>query len=121
MPVEFGVLLPTREAIMSGRPETAPPLAMAERAGAAGCDSEWIGGAGSGCGRRGPHPGAPGRAAAAFRGAASVTLALDPDPAAAEQRLHGFLETYYAAPAGAIMARQACYAGPIEGCVAGVR
>ena len=37
--------------------------------------------------------------------------------AAAEARLHTFLETYYAAPARAIMARQATYAGPIEGCV----
>jgi hypothetical protein len=45
-----------------------------------------------------------------------VTLALDPSRAAAEQRLHGFLETYYAAPARALLARQACYAGPIEGC-----
>ncbi len=60
---------------------------------------------------------AAGRAADAVTGAAYVTLALDPDRAAAEQRLHGFLETYYAAPARAILARQACYAGPIEGCV----
>jgi probable F420-dependent oxidoreductase len=43
MTVEFGVLLPTREAVMSGRPETAPLLAMAERAEAAGFDSVWIG------------------------------------------------------------------------------
>jgi alkanesulfonate monooxygenase SsuD/methylene tetrahydromethanopterin reductase-like flavin-dependent oxidoreductase (luciferase family) len=43
MSVEFGVLLPTREAVMSGRPETAPFLAMAERAEAAGFDSVWIG------------------------------------------------------------------------------
>ena len=43
MSVEFGVLLPTREAIMSGRPETGPLLAMAERAEAAGFDSVWIG------------------------------------------------------------------------------
>src|SRR5258705_3247950 len=43
MPVEFGVLIPTREAIMSGRPETGPLLAMAERAEAAGFDSVWIG------------------------------------------------------------------------------
>src|SRR5262245_53828649 len=43
MAVELGVLLPTREAIMSGRPETAPLLAMAERAEAAGFDSVWIG------------------------------------------------------------------------------
>jgi hypothetical protein len=32
--------------------------------------------------------------------------------------LNTFLETYYAAPASALRARQACYAGPIEGCVA---
>ena len=43
MAVEFGVLIPTREAIMSGRPETAPLLTMAERAEAAGFDSVWIG------------------------------------------------------------------------------
>ena len=58
---------------------------------------------------------AAGRAPADVTGAAYVTLALDPNPAAAEQRLHGFLETYDAAPARAIRARQACYAGPIEG------
>jgi probable F420-dependent oxidoreductase len=60
---------------------------------------------------------ASGRAPDAVTGAAYVTLALDPSPAAAEQRLHAFLESYYAAPARAIMARQATYAGPIEGCV----
>src|SRR4029450_4203422 len=37
--------------------------------------------------------------------------------ARAERRVRQFLETYYAAPAAAIMARQATYAGPIEGCV----
>ena len=56
-----------------------------------------------------------GRPADAVAGAAYVTLALDPSKAAAEQRLHGFLETYYSAPAAALMARQATYAGPIEG------
>src|SRR5215468_10043166 len=40
---QFGVLIPTREAIMSGRPETGPLLAMAERAEATGFDSVWIG------------------------------------------------------------------------------
>jgi len=60
---------------------------------------------------------AAGRPADAVTGAAYVTLAFDPSAAAAEQRLHSFLETYYAAPARAILARQACYAGPIEGCV----
>ena len=273
MPVEIGVLIPTREAIMSGRPETGPLLAMAERAEAAGFDSVWIGDSitarprhepltlmaaiaartkrvrlGTGvllpalrnpvvlahlvgtvdriaegrvilgvgfaadtpqirkefaaCGvpfdrrigrfletleicralwsRDGasyegkhftcegatvepkPHrPGGPpiwiggsgptafreaarfdawfptgpsveffaehfpriqaaaraaGRPADAVSGAAYVTLALDPDRGKAEQRLHQFLETYYAAPAAAMMARQATYAGPIEGC-----
>jgi alkanesulfonate monooxygenase SsuD/methylene tetrahydromethanopterin reductase-like flavin-dependent oxidoreductase (luciferase family) len=60
---------------------------------------------------------AAGRAPDAVTGAAYVTLALDPDRAAAERRLHAFLETYYAAPARAIMARQATYAGPIDGAV----
>src|SRR5438046_5108413 len=43
MATQFGVLIPTREAIMSGRPETGPLLTMAERAEAAGFDSVWIG------------------------------------------------------------------------------
>src|ERR1043165_659209 len=43
MATEFGVLIPTREAIMSGRPETGPLLAMADRAEATGFDSVWIG------------------------------------------------------------------------------
>ena len=60
---------------------------------------------------------AAGRPSDAVTGAAYVTLALDPDVATAERRLHGFLETYYAAPARTIMARQATYAGPLEGCV----
>lgn len=60
---------------------------------------------------------AAGRPSDAVTGAAYVTLALDPDRNAAQQRLNTFLETYYAAPARAILARQACYAGPIEGCL----
>src|SRR5438128_335712 len=60
---------------------------------------------------------AAGRAPDAVTGAAYVTLALDPSAAAAEQRLHTFLETYYAAPARTILARQAASAGPVEGCV----
>jgi probable F420-dependent oxidoreductase len=60
---------------------------------------------------------AAGRPAGAVTGAAYVTLALDANKAAAEQRLATFLETYYAAPAKTIMARQATYAGPIDGCV----
>ena len=64
---------------------------------------------------------AAGRAADAVIGAAYVTLALDPNPAAAEKRLHGFLEHYYGAPAAVIMKRQATYAGPVEGCVEWLR
>jgi alkanesulfonate monooxygenase SsuD/methylene tetrahydromethanopterin reductase-like flavin-dependent oxidoreductase (luciferase family) len=60
---------------------------------------------------------AAGRPADAVAGAAYVTLALDASKAAAERRLHTFLETYYSAPAAAMMARQATYAGPVEGCV----
>jgi probable F420-dependent oxidoreductase len=60
---------------------------------------------------------AAGRAPDAVTGAAYVTLALDPNKAAAEQRLNSFLESYYSVPARAMLARQACYAGPIEGCV----
>src|SRR5437870_12781081 len=43
MATQFGVLIPTREAIMSGRPESGPLLAMPERAEQAGFDSVWIG------------------------------------------------------------------------------
>ncbi len=43
MVVEVGVLLPAREAVVSGRPETAPLLAMAGPAEAPGFDSVWIG------------------------------------------------------------------------------
>jgi hypothetical protein len=43
MGVEFGLLIPTREAVMSGRPETAPLLALADRAEAAGFHAVWIG------------------------------------------------------------------------------
>ena len=41
--VQVGVLLPTREAVMSGRPEAGPLLEMAERAETAGYDSVWVG------------------------------------------------------------------------------
>src|SRR5437773_945360 len=188
MAVEFGVLIPTREAVMSGRPETALLLTMAERAEAGvpcerrvgrfletleicralwrrahvsfsgkhftledvtmepkpqqpGGPPIWIGGSGPTALREaarfdawfptGPHveffaeqfprvqaaARAAGRAPDAVTGAAYVTLALDPNGAAAEQRLNSFLEAYYAAPAKTILARQATYAGPVEGCV----
>jgi probable F420-dependent oxidoreductase len=43
MTVEFGVVLPTRELVMSGAPDTAPMLTIAERAEASGFDSVWVG------------------------------------------------------------------------------
>src|SRR5919108_4518593 len=58
-----------------------------------------------------------GRAPGAVAGGAYITLALDADRTAAEKRLHAFLENYYAAPARTILARQAAYAGPVDGCV----
>ena len=60
---------------------------------------------------------AAGRSPDDVLGAAYLTIALDSDPAKAEARMNQFLETYYAAPAKVIKARQAGYAGPIEGCV----
>jgi alkanesulfonate monooxygenase SsuD/methylene tetrahydromethanopterin reductase-like flavin-dependent oxidoreductase (luciferase family) len=41
--VKLGYLLPTRERIMQGQPETGPLLALAERAAGLGYDSVWIG------------------------------------------------------------------------------
>nr|WP_294519241.1 LLM class flavin-dependent oxidoreductase [uncultured Rhodopila sp.] len=41
--MKLGYLLPTREQIMEGRPETGPLLALAERAAALGYDSVWVG------------------------------------------------------------------------------
>lgn len=61
--------------------------------------------------------GAAGRAPDDVLGAAYLTLALDRDPAAAQTRMDRFLETYYGVPAAVIKARQAGYAGPVEGCV----
>ena len=43
MSVRVGYLLPTRESIMEGRPETEPLMQLAERAEALGYDSVWIG------------------------------------------------------------------------------
>jgi alkanesulfonate monooxygenase SsuD/methylene tetrahydromethanopterin reductase-like flavin-dependent oxidoreductase (luciferase family) len=43
MTVKLGYLLPTRERIMAGQPETGPILALAVRAEAIGFDSVWIG------------------------------------------------------------------------------
>jgi probable F420-dependent oxidoreductase len=60
---------------------------------------------------------AAGRAPGAVAGAAYVTLALDANAAAAEQRMNDYLESYYNVPAKATRARQAHYAGPLEGAV----
>jgi alkanesulfonate monooxygenase SsuD/methylene tetrahydromethanopterin reductase-like flavin-dependent oxidoreductase (luciferase family) len=43
MAPRIGYLLPTRESIMQGHPETAPLLALAERAESLGYDSVWVG------------------------------------------------------------------------------
>ncbi len=43
MAPRIGYLLPTREAVMQGRPETGPLLRLAERAEALGYDSVWVG------------------------------------------------------------------------------
>jgi alkanesulfonate monooxygenase SsuD/methylene tetrahydromethanopterin reductase-like flavin-dependent oxidoreductase (luciferase family) len=43
MAPRIGYLLPTREAIMQGRPETRPLLALAEQAESLGYDSVWVG------------------------------------------------------------------------------
>ncbi len=43
MAPRLGYLLPTRERIMQGHPETAPLLALAERAESLGYDSVWVG------------------------------------------------------------------------------
>jgi alkanesulfonate monooxygenase SsuD/methylene tetrahydromethanopterin reductase-like flavin-dependent oxidoreductase (luciferase family) len=43
MPRQIGYLLPTREAIMEGRPETAPLLKLAEQASSLGFASLWVG------------------------------------------------------------------------------
>jgi probable F420-dependent oxidoreductase len=41
--IDVGILLPTREAVMSNRPAVAPMLAMAEQAEALGFSSVWVG------------------------------------------------------------------------------
>jgi alkanesulfonate monooxygenase SsuD/methylene tetrahydromethanopterin reductase-like flavin-dependent oxidoreductase (luciferase family) len=43
MTAQIGYLLPTREQIMEGRPETAPLLQLASRAHGLGFDSVWVG------------------------------------------------------------------------------
>jgi len=43
VPPQIGYLLPTREAIMQGRPEAGPLLTLAERAAGLGFASVWVG------------------------------------------------------------------------------
>src|SRR6202049_3419128 len=43
MPPQIGYLLPTRERVMEGRPETAPLLELPSRAEGLGFDSVWVG------------------------------------------------------------------------------
>ena len=43
MTVRIGYLLPTRERVMGGQPETAALLALADRAEGLGLDSLWVG------------------------------------------------------------------------------
>src|ERR1700749_1064983 len=43
MALRIGYLLQTRERVRQGRPEAAPLLALAERAGGLGYDSIWVG------------------------------------------------------------------------------
>jgi alkanesulfonate monooxygenase SsuD/methylene tetrahydromethanopterin reductase-like flavin-dependent oxidoreductase (luciferase family) len=43
MPAKIGYLLPTRERVMEGRPETGPLLDLAARAEGLGFDSVWVG------------------------------------------------------------------------------
>src|SRR5690349_11821168 len=43
MPPQIGYLVPTRERVMEGRPETAPLLELAARAEGLGFDSVWVG------------------------------------------------------------------------------
>ena len=43
MPPKIGYLLPTRERVMEGRPQTGPLLDLAARAEGLGFDSVWVG------------------------------------------------------------------------------
>ena len=57
-----------------------------------------------------------GRAPGDITAALYTTIVLG-EPAGAQAELERFLSTYYNAPAAAMVKRQACYAGPAEGCV----
>jgi alkanesulfonate monooxygenase SsuD/methylene tetrahydromethanopterin reductase-like flavin-dependent oxidoreductase (luciferase family) len=48
-------------------------------------------------------------------GAMYLTLAVDEDAQRAQARLDAYLARYYGRPAAEVRARQACYAGPVQG------
>ena len=56
-----------------------------------------------------------GRDIGKFTAAIYVTLAMDEDASRAEQRIDGFLESYYGQPASVLRQRQACYGGAAAG------
>jgi probable F420-dependent oxidoreductase len=56
-----------------------------------------------------------GRGPDAVTGAAYLTLAIDPDPARAEERLDRFMAGYYGQRPDVMRKKQVCYAGPAEG------
>lgn len=60
---------------------------------------------------------AAGRDPDALVGAMYLTLAVDEDAARAQARLDAYLAQYYGRPATEVRARQACYAGPVQGMV----
>jgi alkanesulfonate monooxygenase SsuD/methylene tetrahydromethanopterin reductase-like flavin-dependent oxidoreductase (luciferase family) len=64
---------------------------------------------------------AAGRDPSALVGAMYLTLAVDEDAARAQARLDGYLGQYYGRPAAEMRARQACYAGPVQGLAAWLR
>ena len=58
---------------------------------------------------------AAGRDPQSLVGAMYLTLAVDADADRAGQRLERYLQHYYGRPAAEMRARQACYAGPVQG------
>jgi alkanesulfonate monooxygenase SsuD/methylene tetrahydromethanopterin reductase-like flavin-dependent oxidoreductase (luciferase family) len=62
-----------------------------------------------------------GREPGKLTGAVYLTLTIDENKARAEERMNGFIESYYSRPAAEMRARQATYAGPAEGAAAWLR